>query len=62
MKVKLLVGRCGPEICQSPGEVVPVSEAEGARMIAAGQAVLVSEPEAPAAKETAVKKNRHEKR
>ena len=38
MKVKLLVGRSGLDFVQSRGELVDVSDAEGARLIAAGQA------------------------
>jgi hypothetical protein len=52
MKIKLLVGRAGADFAQSPGEVVEVSDAEGKRMIEAGQAL----PDAAMKKETATKK------
>lgn len=42
-KVKLTVSRVGSGFAQSAGEVVEVEQAEAARMIAAGQAVPVSE-------------------
>lgn len=45
MKVKLLVSRAGAGFAQSVGDEIEVGEAEGGRMIAAGQAVPVrSEP------------------
>lgn len=42
MKVKLLISRAGVSFSQSAGEVVEVDEAEGLRMIAAGQADAVA--------------------
>jgi hypothetical protein len=39
MKIELLVSRAGPDISQSRGDVIDVSDAEGARMLAAGQAI-----------------------
>lgn len=41
MKVKLLVGRCGPTVNDNAGDEITVSEDEGKRMIAANQAVPV---------------------
>ena len=52
MKVKLLVGRSGPDLNQVAGEEIDVGEDEGKRMIAAGQAEAVRS----ARKETATKK------
>lgn len=48
MKVKLLVGRVGPDIVQNAGDVVEVSEAEGKRMLEATppQCVPVAEERA----------------
>lgn len=57
MKVQLLVSRCGLEGAQNVGEVIAVSDAEGARMIAAGQAM----PERTAKPEKAVKRSKAEK-
>lgn len=52
MQVKLLVSRAGANFSQSPGEIIDVGEAEGGRMIAAGQAEPVGEtvtnPQTPA--------------
>lgn len=39
MKVKLLVGRSGADGAFAPGDEILVSDAEGLRMIAAGQCV-----------------------
>lgn len=39
MKIKLLVSRSGPDLNQSAGETVDVSEKEGDNLINAGQAV-----------------------
>lgn len=61
MKVKLLVGRSGPRISQAPGDVVDVSDAEGKRMIEAGQAVPAGREETAAKKETATRKPATEK-
>lgn len=44
MKVKLLVGRSGPNLSQSAGDIIDVDDEEGARMCAAGQAEEVSAP------------------
>lgn len=41
MKVKLLVSRVGVDFSQSKDEEITVSDAEGKRMIAAGQAEAV---------------------
>ena len=41
MQVKLKVSRAGVRFAQRPGDVVTVSPAEGARMIAANQAVAL---------------------
>lgn len=61
MKVKLLVSRAGVGFSQSVGDEVDVSDAEGKRMIEAGQAVPVRETQAKAPKETATKKAVSEK-
>lgn len=50
MKVKLLVGRASAEESHAPGDVIEVDEAEGARMVEAGQAVDVSPPKKSSAK------------
>jgi hypothetical protein len=44
MKVRLLVSRGGLEFSQTPGQEIEVSDDEGGRMIADGQAVSL-EPE-----------------
>ena len=40
MQLKLLCGRSGVELSQNAGDVIEVDDAEGERMIAAGQAEL----------------------
>lgn len=57
MQVKLLVSRCGPNGSQDLGETITVSNEEGERMIAAGQAEIVR-AKAP---EKAVKRHKAEK-
>lgn len=57
MNVKLTVSRGGGRLSQSAGQVVEVSEEEGARLIEAGQAEAVSAK----GKETATKKTSPEK-
>lgn len=52
MKIKLLIGRGGPNISDSAGDEIEVNDAEGQRMIEAGQAVPVRGAKA----ETATKK------
>lgn len=42
MEVKLLVSRVGAGFSQSAGEIIQVSDAEGLRMIEAGQAVAAN--------------------
>ncbi|MGG7567897.1 hypothetical protein ACQ5SO_17220 [Rhodovulum sp. DZ06] len=61
MKLRLKIGRAGIGFVQNPGDEIEVGEAEGARMIAAGQAEAVEaeaveEVEAPAAPTPAKKK------
>jgi len=51
MKIELLVPRVGPAGSQVIGDQIDVSDAEGARMIEAGQARPVK------ARETATRKN-----
>lgn len=41
MQVKLKTGRVGDRFTQSVGDVITVGDAEGERMIQAGQAVLI---------------------
>lgn len=41
VKVKLLVGREGPEVSQTPGDVIEVDDKEAERMVEAGQCELV---------------------
>ena len=41
MKVKLLVSRAGPTLCQKAGDIVAGSADEGKRLIEAGQGVAV---------------------
>lgn len=60
MQVKLLQARAGVDFSQSRGDVIDVSEAEGERMIAAGQAERVGAPAAKA--ERAVSKAKPEVR
>lgn len=55
MKIRLLVSRAGATFSQNAGDTIEVDEAEGLRMIEAGQAVVVTE------KETAVKKQQAQK-
>lgn len=50
MKIKLTVSRAGARVSDNAGDVVEVGEAEGLRMIAAGQATAIN------GKETATKK------
>lgn len=57
MKVKLLVSRSGVDGAQNAGDEIDVSDAEGARMISAGQA----EPVRTVRKEKAVRRARTEK-
>lgn len=57
MKVKMLVSRAGVDTSNARGDVIEVGNAEGARMIAAGQA----EPVRAVAQERAVKVPRSEK-
>lgn len=57
MKVKLLVSRCGPIVNDNAGDEIEVSEAEGGRMIEAGQAVPVRAEK----KQTATRKPTTEK-
>lgn len=56
MQIKLLVSRSGVGFAQSAGEIISVDEAEGLRMIKAGQADAVK------VKETATKKQATQKR
>ena len=56
MQVRLLVSRAGAAFAQNRGEVVEVSDAEGARMVAAGQAVAVDAGPRAAPVERAVKR------
>lgn len=55
MKVKLLISRSGKDFTQSAGEVVEVSEREGAALIDAGKAEPISFKET-ATKKTAARK------
>lgn len=57
MKIQLLVARASATGAQDRGEVIDVSDAEGSRMIAAGQAV----PVRAAKPEKAVKRSKSEK-
>ena len=57
MKVKLLVSRCGPGLIQNAGDEIQVGEAEGARMIAAAQAIEIK----TATKSFAVRTKKSEK-
>ena len=57
MKVKMLVSRSGPEICDNAGDEVEVIAEEGKRMVDAGQAVAVK---ATKPTEKATKKGRIE--
>ena len=51
MRVKLLVSRVGPGICDKPGDEIEVSERDGAAMVAANQAVPVRKKRERAVKE-----------
>lgn len=57
MKIQLLVSRAGANFSQAAGEQIDVSDAEGRRMIEAGQAVLVrsAKPEKAVAKRASEK-------
>lgn len=55
MKVKLLISRAGAKFAQAAGEVVEVSEREGAALIDAGKAEPVSFKETATKKTTARK-------
>jgi hypothetical protein len=57
MKIKLLTSRAGVGFAQSAGDEIEVSDAEGARMVEAGQAIPVRE----ATRETATRKPAREK-
>lgn len=57
MKVKLLIARAHADGAQNRGEIIEVSDAEGARLIEAKQA----EPVRRSAPETAVPKRKAEK-
>ena len=41
MKVKLLVSRAGPTLCQKAGDIVDVSADEGKRLFASGNAEAI---------------------
>ena len=59
MKVKLLIARAGVGFSQNKDEIITVDDAEGLRMITAGQAILIEEVERASTKfttETASKK------
>lgn len=45
MEIKLLVSRSGVDFSQNAGDVITVEEAEGLRMIAAGQAETATKKE-----------------
>lgn len=45
MKVKLLISRAGVDFSQNRGDTIEVDEAEGVRMIAAGQCEAISKTE-----------------
>lgn len=72
MRVKLLVGRAGTNHAQSPGDIITVSNLEGARMIETQRAVPVVDderetatappPEVRAKKKAASKKKRRSNR
>ena len=55
MKVKLLVSREAVNYSQAVGDIVEVDDAEGARMITAGQCVEIG-----TGRETATKKTKYE--
>ena len=55
VKVKLLVGRCGPSICDNAGDIVEVSAEEAKRLISTSQAVSVERATNRAKTEKAVK-------
>jgi ATP-dependent DNA ligase len=57
MKVTLLVSRAGVDFTQAPGDLIEVSDDEGGRLIADGQAVAESsaDVEAPPVKKAAKK-------
>lgn len=61
MKIKLLCSRVGPDVVQNRGDEVEVDDAEGLRMIEAGQAapaaVDVEEAKNKTEAETATKKS-----
>lgn len=42
MKIKMLTGLSGPDVCVSPGDVYECSDAEALRHIEAGNAVPVA--------------------
>ena len=59
MKVKLLIARAGVGFSQNKDSIIEVDDAEGLRMIKAGQAILIEEAEKASNKlttETASKK------
>lgn len=68
MRVKLTIGRAGTDFAQSPGDIIEVSNSEGARLIESEQAVPVVEdqretatvapPEVRGKKKAASKKRR----
>jgi len=58
MQVKLLVSRAAASGSQNRGDIVEVSDAEGVRMIKAGQAEATRAKKSP---EKAVKRSKHER-
>lgn len=50
MKIKLLVGMCGPDVCHKPGDVIEVSDAEAKRHFESGSAKPVTVEATPPAK------------
>ena len=59
MKVKLLTSRAGVDFSQNAGDVIDVSEAEGKRMIEAGQAAPIANVVSP---EKAIRRGRPAKK
>lgn len=55
MKVKLLVSRSGVGFCQNVGDELTVEDAEGLRMIEAGQAETVAKTERAVSKKATQK-------
>jgi len=58
MQVKLLVSRSGCDFAQSAGETITVDDAEGLRMIKAGQADAVKVKETATRKQTTQKRSK----